>query len=51
MGRALASPYDTERGTTPFDAIHAVAAKGSPIVSSDSAYNVTEWVPLEENDG
>ena len=37
---------------TQFDAIHAVAAEGSPIVSSNSTYDdVTERVPLEENDG
>ena len=38
-----AASYVSERGMTPFDAIHAVAAGGSPIVSSDSAYDdVTE---------
>ena len=47
-----AASYVSERGMTQFDAIHAVAAEGGPIVSSDSAYDdVAERVPLEENDG
>ena len=47
-----AASYVSERGLTPFDAVHVVAAEDSPIVSSDSAYDdVTERVPLEENDG
>ena len=49
-----AASYVSERGMTPFDAVHAVAAEGSPIVSSDSAYDVVaERVPLKEkeNDG
>jgi predicted nucleic acid-binding protein len=47
-----AAGYVSERGMTPFDAIHAVAAGDSPIVSSDSAYDdVAERVPLEDTDG
>ena len=47
-----AASYVSERGMTPFDAIHVVAAEGNPIVSSDSIYDdVAERVPPEENDG
>jgi len=46
-----AASYVSERGMTPFDAIHAVAAGDSPIVSSDSTYDdVTDRVPPEGTD-
>jgi len=44
-----AASYVSDRGLTPFDALHAVAADGDPIVSSDRSYDdVCERVPLEE---
>lgn len=44
-----AASYVSDRGLTPFDALHAVASSGDPIVSSDQSYDgVCERVPLEE---
>lgn len=44
-----AASYVTDRGLTPFDALHAVTADGDSIVSSDQSYDdVCERFPLEE---
>jgi hypothetical protein len=44
-----AASYVSDRGLTPFDALHGVAADGDPIVSSDQSYDdVTERIALEE---
>lgn len=43
-----AASHVQENGLTPFDALHLVHSAGSPIVSSDSAYDgFAERVPLE----
>src|SRR6056297_3218697 len=43
-----AASYVSDRGLTPFDALHAVAADGDSIVSSDQSYDdVTERIALE----
>lgn len=42
-----AATYIVELGLTPFDALHAVAARGDTIVSSDDAYaSMIDWVDL-----
>lgn len=44
-----AASYVSDHGLTPFDALHAVAADGAPICSSDTAYDdVADRVPLED---
>ena len=44
-----AASYVSDRGLTPFDALHAVIADGDPIVSSDQSYDgVIERIALEE---
>ena len=47
-----ASVYVDEFDLTPFDALHAVAARGDTIVSSDRAYEpIVTWVDLRSFDG